>query len=264
MVVSHPDEASFLRYIAGTAPEELLVAVAAHLAECATCAERVQVMSDIRGRFDDVWGSWTAQEHGRVSRLWRLARLLLAAAESTPALGRAVERCVRAVGGGTATGVRVLVDRDRLLVTMGSSAMPPDCRFALAPVAAGVGGAEDVEALRTRMTRASELLGERRDQEATAELELLHRSDVRASAGAEAVVMADEDRRAMLTLDGRRGVLSVRVWPQERSAAPESALLVPEGRVADGVVVPFEAVEGEGYVLAEFAGLPTGLFEVIW
>ena len=68
----HLDENTIFRYISNIASEQEHLQVDTHIADCPECLQQVRSLLFIRKNFEGVWKSWTAVEHGRVCRQWKL------------------------------------------------------------------------------------------------------------------------------------------------------------------------------------------------
>jgi hypothetical protein len=250
--MDHPDVNMILRYVSNSVSSREQVDIDTHLGQCPECLRRVRAFSYLDEKFDSLWDSWTAVEHGCAYRRWRLAKALREAVEVAPALSEHARRWVERMKEGLEFSVRVLVDKSRTIASLGACVLPRQCEFRLCLSGTGIGSPDEQAKLEDHLHRGSQLLSEDRPDEATDELLQALRIDARSSQAAISQILWRGQLLCQTIVDSRRGRILVRLWPQEGQCMPTFALLIPEDEKGKVLTAGFQGVENELYVLAEF------------
>ena len=156
-------------------------------------------------------------------------------------------------------GIKVLMDRGRRLTTAASGVLPQGNGFVLQPVAAGIGSPH--AAVEKHRCQASELLAQDDVAGAIAELEATKQIDPSYSQDASVEILDEGRIRMSVDIDGRKGLISVRYWPEEGEGSPTAAFLVPRESPSRARETDFQ--KQEGYYWAEFDDIPSGEFEIL-
>lgn len=258
----HPDEHSIQRYISSLVSEEEQLHIDTHLAECPVCSQRIQTLRYIRENFDSLWDSWTAGEHGRVYRQLQLVKTLTEIATAKPSLAERLKQWLEQLGEGLEISTRVLLDRSRKIASVAAVALPRGYEFKLRPAYVGVGSPEEQTRLEDHLKKGSDLLSQGKIDEATGKL--LEAVEINARYPQAAVSEIRQDERLLLQVivESRRRKISVKYWPSEGQEPPILAVLLPKHSGIRASAAEFEPIEGEQYVLAEFAYLTDGAYSL--
>jgi hypothetical protein len=256
----HPCDGAFLRYVADRPSDQERLAIDAHAADCPECRRRLQALLYARENLSALAASWTAAEHGRAYRQWRVAKALEDAAARSPSLAATAARWVDQLAAGVGMRLKVLVDRARRIASAAADVLPTGCDFELRPVLAGVCSAEELTRLDAHLKKAGARLAEDKPAEAIAELSEAVRIDARAPQAAVCEVRRQGAVLLQTIADGRHGRLSAKFWPSEGQAPPALAVLLSEDVARSAPVSRLEPVEGELYLVAEFEGLAGGIY----
>jgi len=250
--MGHPDADTMLRYLLNRASSDEQLEVDTHLAQCAPCLQRIRAWSYLEENLDQLWDSWTAVEHGRTYRRWRLAKALKEAAVATPVLAESVWRWIENLKQGLEFSLRVLVDPSRAIASLGTCVVPAPWEFRLNLSGVGIGAPDEQAQLESHLQRGSQLLSDDKTDEAANELLQALQIDARSPQAAVSQVLWEGQLLCQTIVDSRRGRILVKLWPQEGCALPSLALLVPEDEDEPVIVATFRQVEDEPYLLAEF------------
>jgi hypothetical protein len=136
--------------------------------------------------------------------------------------------------------------------------LPSGYLFELRPAFAGVGPAE----LEYHLKKSSESLAFGRHDQAIAELMQASGINARAPQSAVSDVYLGEDLLLTLTVDSRRGTVSIRYSPTPGHATPTHAALLSSATGELLAMTELKPVEGETYWLAEFTECPSGVLSV--
>lgn len=260
--MKHLNDNLLLRYASRSASEQDCLRVEEHVADCPQCLGRLRGLNYLRDDFVSVWASWTAAEHARLCRQWKVAVALNRIVESVPALAEKARHWLENIGLYSIRALNLLVDKAQGIAGIGSGVLPGGYAFRLEPAIVGV-GAPDTEA-DSYIRKGAELLSRGEGEAAARELAEARRIDARLPQAARSQVSRDGCRQAQIVVDGRRGRAAVRYWPREGETVPDLVLLLPEGQAEEALAAELQAVEGEDYLLAEFSGVPEGQLELYW
>lgn len=258
----HLDDNTIRDYVLEEVSESEQMAAEDHMADCPECVERVRAFRYAQEHFDSLWNSWTAAEHGRVTKQWRLAMAVSEIVQEHPKLIKQARQWLEDFKEEIGLGVKVLMDRRHQIVSLARAFMPLSYRFQLQPVHRGVGGPEEIAELEKQLNRGSELLAEDRPEEAVQEILQAITMDARSLQSAVSEVCHKERRILQTTADSAIGRVSVKYWTQPDQEDPFIVVLLPKETNAKAVARVFDKVRvsGESYLLAEFKGVSDGAY----
>lgn len=260
--MTHPDEETLLEYASDRIEERNRLEVEEHVGVCDPCLNRVRALLYLRSRFDNIWPSWTAAEHARLCRQWKLALALQKVAETVPAVANRAREWLDRLDAASTRMLKVIVDKAKRVASQGVGALPPEHGFRLQPAVAGVGAADrEAEGC---LQKASALLSEGRAEQALQELESAASIDPRLPQATRSIVEKDGTQRAEIVVDSRRARAAVKLWATPGEPPPSIAILLPQNDPEQVAVGEFEEIEGEEYMLAEFTQIPGGELELYW
>lgn len=256
----HLDDNTIRRYVLGEVLEPDLISVDGHLADCPECVGRVRALRYVREHFDVLWDSWTAAEHGRVARQWRLAEAVGEMTREHPSLAERARKWLAGFREEMGLGVKLLMDRHQQIVSLARAAMPLEYQFQLSPVYRGVAGPEEMATLEKHLNRGSELLAEDRPEEAAQAILQAVELGPLSLQSAVSEVHRKERRILQTTADSALGRVSVKYWTPPDEEDPIMAVLLPKHADTKAVAAAFDRVRGEAYLLAEFRGVTDGVY----
>lgn len=234
----HPLQAELLNFAAGRLDGDEAERFFAHLAECPACTARYRVLASIRGGFDAAWDRFVVASPA-------------AGETATPRHARLVQLARGVLDGGrrlaTAAAARA-----------GEWLEPPLLEGEFVPALAGVGDPAADAAARGLLTEASALCGKAAYFEA---LELLAGGTGSGVSGAREgrIRLRHAGRLAGdIFVDGGRRVVAIMVDPDALPAGTLARLELPGGLAP--LHAPFQPVEGQARLLAEFMDVPDGPF----
>jgi hypothetical protein len=106
--MTHPDLIAWIRYVAEDPADNELLELDQHMAGCRDCQVHVRALRALQSNFTGNQQNWTAAEHGRVYRRWRLVVGLKSVAK------RAKDYFLR-LSEDDMTSLRIVLDRERKL-----------------------------------------------------------------------------------------------------------------------------------------------------
>jgi len=259
--MEHPPVDVILRSLSDEADEEDRIVVDSHVVDCLECRKKVKRLLHIRENFDSLWEGMNAVDHGRLFRKWRLAVALEEAAKREPSLAAKAQHWLRAVTKGVDTVIKVLVDRERRIVAAAAEALPQEQEFVRHSAVAGVGTSEEQARIQDHLRRGSDLLARNQREQAVDELMKAVEIDARSPQAVTSQVVRRDDWVVQVVADSRRGRISVKYKTRAKGRGPSLAVLLHH-QAGHDLVAPFEAVESEGYDLAEFEDVPSGWYRI--
>jgi hypothetical protein len=261
-MMKHADDDVLLRCISGQARGEELLKVDTHMAECSLCRERFRALYYLSEHGESLSASWTAMEHGRAFRAWKLAGALEKTARKSPALAAGAGKWVSALREGAGIAVKVLVDRAGKVASAAEEALPPGYGFELLPTFAGVGRGDAMNRVEDCLKKSSRLLSQDRTEEALRKLLEAGRIDARSPRAAVSEILFEDKPVLQVVADSRRGRISVKLRRPGPGAPPGFALLLSREREEEVLAAPFREVEGEDYMVAEFEEVASGAYNI--
>ena len=258
----HPDENTIFRYISDTASEKEHLQVDTHIADCSECLQQIRSLHFIRKNFEEVWRSWTAVEHGRVCRQWKLAKALEEATESSPSMTDLLKQWLVELKEGLEIGVQVLVDQAQKVASTAATVLPAGYEFELRPAYAGVGSPDEQTQLANHLKKSSSFLSHNKTEEALSELLEAVKIDARSPQAAVSEICREGDRILQMIVDSRRGCVSIKFWQGHQEKKPALAVLLPKDPDKKALIAQFKPLENEQYLLAAFGNLPDGAYSL--
>ncbi|MBI5058191.1 hypothetical protein HZB60_00240 [candidate division KSB1 bacterium] len=257
--MNHLNDNILLAYVANEIADDVRISTDRHLSECDDCVRRVRALLALRGSFEEVWMSWSADEHARIARQLQLLQALNPATES---LSKRAAEWLSAISAGAELAVSVLLHRGERVAGLAASSLPPAFRFEFHPAISGVGSPAE-EALLDRMIADSSVaLADHQTERALAALREVSHINAIVAQSASSIIYRDNRKYAEIVADGRRGSLMVKHWPGPNPSA-EYVLLIPADPTKLPALGVLAAVAGEEYLLAAFADFPDGACDVI-
>lgn len=230
----HPNQPTLIALLSGRTRDDQAESLFAHVAECGQCQGRITALRDLRADFD---GSWTEFE------------TVMA------------ETAGRVLGAPAVTGIRAafrgVMDAGRRLATAGRETAS-SLGGTLVPGYSGVGRVPSSDAVAQKLERASDLVALGRPEDALALLDEVAAAEPQMAEVAEIDLTYDDEVCGHVVIDAARQHLSVLVTPRPEFEGGAVTLVTTAG---DRQVALAE-VEGAPYLLAEFADVEDGLFEI--
>ncbi|MHC4464279.1 MAG: hypothetical protein ACYS30_23055 [Planctomycetota bacterium] len=260
--MNHLSEQLALRYIAENLSEDEMQDLDLHIADCPQCLDRIRTLRYIAENFDTLLESWTAEEHGRVYQQWRLVKAFEEAAEASPSLAERIRNWLAQKAGTIEIGVSIVLDRASKVATAAAASLPEGYGFSLRPAFEGVGSPADVEQLKARLQRGSELLADGKPKEAIKVLLEASRIDALSPQAAVTEIRHGNRLALQLTVNGRQGRIWVKARIDPQLAVPQMALLIPTSPHASASIAEFKPVQGEQVLVAEFIDVGDGPYTI--
>jgi hypothetical protein len=214
-----------------------------------------------------VWASWSAAEHGRVYRQWRLVSAVTESLTVAPSLlrraGQRLFQWLEESAADVLVGVHLLVDHSRKISCLAAAQMPPGFGSESCPVRPGVGSAEQLAALNDRMREGSSLLARLRTQEAVGALLAAQRIDLCAVQSSVLDVFRGGQPLFRVVADSFRGQASIKQCGAEGGQVAAFALLLPLESAGQALTAAFQRLEGEEIWIAEFNNVQDGAYWLV-
>ena len=269
--MEHIHPRSLVHYLRNDLSADNLMAVDEHLCECDECLDKVRALRYLRSNFDSIWKSWTAEEHGRVYKQWRLAKALREAHEqqsNSESIRTTALKWLKSLRTKSSEfAVDLLIDGKQKLAILASAGQnafmdPSDAyEFFLSPVRIGAGAPDTMADVEKHRKAASLSLLSGKIDEAKSHLEEVVEIDSRAAQAAGLDIIRDEKVVGRIQVDSRRTRVSFMYWPA-REDHPQLALLIPEHEEKVPMVEELRPVEGANYLLAEFTNLADSRYTI--
>jgi hypothetical protein len=256
--LNHPDDEAVIRYISEKCSPQEQLEMDTHFSECPSCRERAGTILFIRENFDTLWESWTAAEHGRVHQQIALARALKQAAKIKPTLAEEIKRWFEQLGAGLCISAAVLLDRTKKIALLASTVLPAELKSELRPAFVGIGSPKEQAKVNEHLKKGSELLSQNKAEQAVNEMLQVVKIDARSSLVSTLNITRRDSRLLEVRVDSKSRTVLIMFWPIEGEGHPRLVILAP--KEGEPMVSEFKLVEGADYFLAEFTGLPDGLF----
>ena len=256
----HPDDETAIRYFSDEITEGEQLEIDGHVAGCADCLSRMRTLLYLRENFSSIWEKWSAVEHGRIYEQWHTIKAILEITANMPSMAEQIVQCFRAAKEGLGVGAKVLLDRAKRIASSAPIALPAGYEFRFCVAYAGIGSPEEQAQLEDHLTRGSELLSRDNVDNAVDELLKAGKIDVRSPQAAVSEVRHEGRLMLQMIVDGRRGRISVKFWPEERKRNPAFAILLSKRGTIKPLITEFGSVEGEEYILAEFEDVSDSIY----
>lgn len=251
-----------IRYVSGRKSEEEETDLETHVAACEGCLHRVQGLQFLRANFDAVWDSWTAAEHGRLYRQWRVADALEKVAHAQPSLAAKAREWLGRLGRTPGLAVKLLLDHGRRIAMAAPDHLLPEDVFLPQFTTSGVGAGEERDRVEKHLAESCELLSEGSDEAAVEQLSQVVNIDARAAQAAHFEVSRSGRLVLRVGVESRRRSLSVRYWPSQTEPVPGIVMLVPEDSSILPLATTFQFHDDMDYAVAEFRDVPDGVYSL--
>lgn len=221
--MEHRTEEELLLFVTEQATEEEAADVAAHLAECEACFWRVRGLRYLRDNLDSFLDSWGPEEYARLCR----ETAMVATCDGVTSAGTKIQKFVE-------VAITFAIDCVKKTARAITSNPSTGYQFPMLDTAAGVGSPD------------------------------AHMSSL--DTGPDSVIVREifhEGRRiGQLTVDVVKQSLHMKYWPGEGGSTAYLVLRPKREELGGPITVEFGAVIGADYLLAEFADLQDGEYDL--
>jgi len=256
----HLNRKQLLDYLFEEESADQLNRYLAHLDKCPKCRSKWLNLCQESREVDELIDSATAAEFGRVVREIQKIPAIergLARVACSAKFTEAAHRTITEIREGLILVVRALLDSGRHIAALAALQVPPGVRFEPQLATAGIGSADEID-----IAQVSSSLVHNNAGDALKTLANISARDSRIVESAEAQVQSGGLSRKIVVVSGRRQVILT--WPVESGVeAPTAAVLVPLASPTCPLVAPFERIEDEPMVVAQFDDVPEGLCDVV-
>lgn len=259
--MEHLNNDNFLRYISENPDVEESIRMDVHLAQCESCAEKMRAFFYIKDNFEDLWDTWSAEEHGRVY----LKRTLLKAASD---MGKAsaismktLKEWLGRIDSRIGIAARFLIDTAGKVSAIVETGLSPQYGFRMRPVAAGV-GTPDIINIEEKIKAGEEKLRSGCADEALKLLAEVSSMDARLLQARVMDIYSGGKLKARLTVDSRKRKAGMLYWPENETDMPGILLLSAKDDNGPSLVAEFKKYQSDDHYVAEFGKLPNGEYNI--